>query len=81
MYGQADVSWNELHADYPYLFTKKGKYIGDDDYKVIARNQEMDLEFWDEHPIYKQEVEPSKIEYYQQCVQLFLYENEEEGEE
>lgn len=37
MYGQADISWNELTSDYPYLFTKDGKYIGDNNYKVAAR--------------------------------------------
>lgn len=43
----------------------------------------MDLEFWEEHPEYKKEVEPSKILFYQYCIEEYLSDPEsgEEGEE
>lgn len=42
----------------------------------------MDLEYWEEHPEYKKEIEPSKILFYQYCIEAYLSDPEsEEGRE
>ena len=41
----------------------------------------MELEYLEEHPEYKKEIEPSKILFYQYCIEAYLSNPESKEEE